>query len=510
VQLERETHGQTATVERRLRLADAIDQVDLDRLQSAELNQRQVSRILIGRGHGVARRAAALARTVVNSRLPQLAVERRLQALIRALDQLEDRHLPSSQRALAGARKLAQVGLEGRPAGSDLSAAAARLAAAARHQQQVIGVLEKLVGDLSQWLSYQCFARAIGQVRREQEQIRTTTQSLVQETLTYQRSELTAEQQARLDALAQSQADLARKLNQVEREMEAAGTDLRERDRVSSARLAAAVQTARQLAISGRMQTAGHCIGRNQVGQAMVEQEAVASDLATLTDQLGSQLPKDLRQLPALAQELAARQRLVLDETRRLDGRPIPRQGAAAGADLTVAQLAQEQASLCDLTRSWAASMDRAPVLQAVLQWAAQPMARGAQLLSAQKTGAATQGALNEAYKRLVQLGDALRPSGRADPSTDPSAGVGRVRRDGDPQAVPRIAQLRLLVALQQTVQRKTQALGDAFQQTAPSADQRRAINGLATQQGDLADLVQRLLAPAAREFTKGPAQNDQ
>ena len=117
----------------------------------------------------------------------------------------------------------------------------------------------------------------------------------------------------------------------------------------------------------------------------MVEQEAVARDLATLTDQLGSQPAMDLQQLPAVAQELAARQRLVLDETRRLDGRPVPRQGAAAEAKLTVAQLARDQASLCDVTRSWADTMGQAPVFQTVLRWAAQPMARARSALASRR-----------------------------------------------------------------------------------------------------------------------------
>ena len=92
-------------------------------------------------------------------------------------------------------------------------------AAILNQQDQVIASLEGLQEDLAQWDGFRRFSRDVGQLARDQQQLARDTAEAGRETVTKDFKELSAQQQADLKKLGQRQTELARRLEDIERQM---------------------------------------------------------------------------------------------------------------------------------------------------------------------------------------------------------------------------------------------------------------------------------------------------
>ena len=343
--IERQGRQQVADLEIRAGEIGLLDQLELDHLRGVELNQRQVVRTLASRTDGLPMQILALREELENNRLSSPNVQRRMDAMLKELERLDREQFPVIARELTAAIKLTQIrieevgrianpssdaadlrdGLAIRPTGKPKTipsrqpqgrvgpdpAVGASLAAAGKHQDQVIATLQTLIGQLSRWDSYRRFHREIAQLQRDQEELGQRTTELGRRTLAKEVQDLLPQESADLKINARQQVELAGQWDHLQQEMQSSVAPLQESDAAAAKTLAAALHRAQDLAIGGRMRSVGDDIQQNQMGRAITQQKQVVGELQQVLDVLADRhedsdgLVHKLRQLETEAGKIA-------------------------------------------------------------------------------------------------------------------------------------------------------------------------------------------------------------
>lgn len=309
--IQREARSQTKALQIQFDQTGKLAPTDVVDLQSAELNQRRVDRLLAGEHDGVLTQIDALLDMARQNRLDNPDLERRIGDLGKAIRQITTNELPAIGRDLLTGLKAGQTAMHAsgdQPvSGVEVAEVQQSVDDAAQNQERVIQRLEKLLGDLSQWDSYRRFARQVSSLRSDQQTIAQQTAELRTQTLSKTLQELTAQQRADLSKLGQRQSELARRLEQMLSRMDQMQSELSD-DPVASQTLGDAVELARSEGISGRMRQASRQIEENQLGQASGQQQQLTEKLDELLDTLTGrrehQLERRLEQLNEAAAEL--------------------------------------------------------------------------------------------------------------------------------------------------------------------------------------------------------------
>ena len=315
LKLQQDARAQTKALEVQLNEVGRLEKQDVDRAQSAELNQRQVKRTLTSPGEGIQVQIADFLADLANNRVDSPDLERHMQAVSAELDRLGREHLSTIERELTSVIKAAQSQTESRrepakSAAADDARLKESLVATATNQDQVVSSLEKLLAELSQWDNYRRFAREIAALGREQQELARATAEIGQQTLGREAKDLEPQQQADLKKLALKQADLSRRLEKVQQQMAAMTKAGNQTDPIATATVADGLHHAQRQVIAGRMRRAGEQVERNQLGQAAEQQAAIAKDLddmlSILANRREQELDRLVKQLREAERELAA------------------------------------------------------------------------------------------------------------------------------------------------------------------------------------------------------------
>jgi hypothetical protein len=146
---QREARGQTQSLAIDVQQTGRVAGEQIVELQSGELNQRRVERLLAGEQDGVLAQIEALLELVQRNRLDNPDIERRLNQLQQEVGQIAEQQLPEIQRDLITALKAAQNAVrDGGDASAEVGAA---VGSAGETQDAVIARLEKLLGNFSKW-----------------------------------------------------------------------------------------------------------------------------------------------------------------------------------------------------------------------------------------------------------------------------------------------------------------------------------------------------------------------
>ena len=300
LKMQQDARSQTKSLEIQLQQVGQLNKQDVDHAQSAELNQRQVTRTLTSPTEGIPAQIADFLTDLANNRVDSPEVERQMSAVSAELERLGQEHLGSVERDLTSLIKAAQANL---PKDDDESKRPvdplvdSSLRSAATNQDQVIDSLEKMLSEMGQWESYRRFARDVAGLQRDQEQIAQATKEVGQKTLGRDMKELDAQQQADLKKLAAQQVELGRRLEKVQQEMAQTSQSLAETDPLSAATISDGLHQAEQQAISGQMRQSSQRLERNQLGQAAEQQAKIAQDLEELMGILSNRREQELTRL---------------------------------------------------------------------------------------------------------------------------------------------------------------------------------------------------------------------
>ena len=298
LQLQRDARSQVRGLEIRLHETTGLEQADIDRLQAAEFNQREVVRSLTSRSDGLPMLVLGLLADLENNRVDNPDFQRRLEGLLAEFDRLQREHLSLIGAELTAAIKGSQVRLQSspRPAGRDAESES-HLAGAGDHQQQVIASLEDLLARLRQWDDYRRFHREVVQLLRDQEETARNTAALGAQTVGRDLKELSPQELADLKILAEHQFELARRETRLEEEMEQTAAALGQSEPLAAVTLADAVAEARRLAIAADMSTAGGKIRNNGLGLAPADQQRILQNVQEVLDILANNRPQELERL---------------------------------------------------------------------------------------------------------------------------------------------------------------------------------------------------------------------
>ena len=297
LKMQQESRTQTRSLEIQWREVGTLQPGDVDHIQGAELTQRQVDRALTSETEGVRMQIDDLLSDLANNKLDSPDLTRRIETLGEQLDELASEHLPAIEQSLTASMKSAQS-----PASRDESPqvpAEAReaLAEAGEHQDAVVEALEQMLGELSQWDNYRRFYLDVATLRREQAEVAERVAEVGRETLSRELKDVSPQQQAELQKLAQQQNELARRLEILQQQMGAMQNQLEEQDPLAADTLADALHQARQEGISGRMRDAGKNIEQNQIGQATESLRQSMDGLQEMLDVLANRRENELERL---------------------------------------------------------------------------------------------------------------------------------------------------------------------------------------------------------------------
>jgi len=409
LKMQRGGRAQVQSLAIRLAETGRVEQVDVDHLQAAELNQREVGRSLTSRSEGVSALILALLADLENNQVDSPDVTRRMQTILQEMNRLDRQHLPIIGQELMAAVKAAQVRVQEQAGGPPLADVAGPLTAAGKGQDEVIASLEQLLGQLAQWDNYRRFYRQLAQLLRDQEDIARGTAELGRHTLTKDLKDLTPQETAELKTRAAQQLDLGRRLDRILPAMEQAGVELRQTDPLAAETIADALAAARRLGISGQMRTCGGNLQDNQLGQAAQRQKTISENLQQVLEILANRRQQELGRLVKNFQQsqkdLAEMERQQAALKRQMETNV---QDADQARRRTEAErLGRQQAQLKEQTEGIARRLERLLAEQAgrTTQQAAGHMGQATQCA----TGGDQQGAVRQAAAAQQSLQDARR-----------------------------------------------------------------------------------------------------
>ena len=486
LKMQRGSRKQVKSLGIRLAEVGQLEQVDVDRLQGAELNQREVSRSLTSRSAGVPMHVLALLADLDNNKLESPDVRRRMQALLSEIARLDREHLGLIGRELTAAIKSAQVRLQqgaasqpegerAKPSGRPLPIGAS-LGEAGKHQDLVIASLQRLLDQLAEWDKYRRFHREISQLLQEQKDLRSSTTEVGRRTLSKELKDLLPQEVADLKILAGQQLELARRFDRIQQRMDRAAVELSQSDPLAAETVADALAEARRLAISGQMLSAGGQVERNRIGRATARQRQIAEDLQAVLDVLANrrqhELARLVKKLAEAEGELAEIERRQAELRKKIEEVSEAPDDARRRRELQ--RLGQQQTDLQQETERLARRLERllADQAGATTRQAAGHMGQAGQCAGqgdcqgAGRQAAAAQNALQEAQRQLA----ARRRQAQADLAAEQLA-----------QLEDNLKHLR---SQQENVLKETRRFAELQQGDELSRAQTASLRGLARQQG--------------------------
>lgn len=291
---EQTTREDVRRLEIQQRDAGTLSAGDRNALQSAELNQRRVGRMLVDPTEGVPALVESLLGELEMNRLPANDTRGTLRELSSVLERLATGPLPTAESELTSARKSGEAINEG-----DNTALVGRsLTSAGGAQDQVIAQLEILLGDLSGWADFRRFARQLAELRTDQIAHEKASRSEIGlDTLPLDVRELNRAQRANLNKASAGQDALARRYEKIEQGMDALARQLADKDATAAATLADAVDLARRLTIGTSMHETSGDLNENRVGVALDREKKISDDLQRVLDLLRNQSAERGQQL---------------------------------------------------------------------------------------------------------------------------------------------------------------------------------------------------------------------
>lgn len=355
VQAQSECRTRTRAIELGLGSSSETWRDRLDRLEVAELNQRQVARAL---GTELPGATAQLDRALEELRLNRLDSGDELQRLMDVRDEvvrIRREPVATAESELGTALRVikASAGRE-LPAREPTDAAreevASRVAGALTGQDRAIESLESLLKRFQDWDSFQRLARDLEKMRREQSELRDRAGRQLAELLAANGPNTEENEALERRRIAERQNELARSLQNIQNRMSEMSRQLHDLDPRSSELLETAHAEALRSGLAGQMRVAAESIDQGRWGTAQEEQSAILSGLDDLLQQLSgrpvtreSGRARELANASSELDDLAQHQRDLLAEISRL---PSDTGSAAITSRREIERLAREEQGL--------------------------------------------------------------------------------------------------------------------------------------------------------------------
>ncbi len=319
------------------------DELDLDRVQA---EQKEIARELAHAPRGILADLKALQREMDQNRLTDPAVTDALAKWAAALTPLAEEVLPLVEKKLEATRQgaMPRPGFKLPPKEQTTAA----LHEAHEGQQRVLDDLAALSTELAQWQRDQDFQKRFADIAGRQASLREQSLAVGQQTSGKTVPDLSTQEQADLARAADRQAALARDVEQLTSQLEAATPQTEQ-----GAEAAAFAEMAHRLSeqsVAATMRGISDELRRNHVQSATDAQQKLIESLETLRKALDQERAQtaqneveELRKSIAAATALSQKQAELRRRTEALPGPTSDSQRAAEGAELLKLQKEMEQ-----------------------------------------------------------------------------------------------------------------------------------------------------------------------
>ena len=358
--LQQRARQQTQELQTQLDKVGELRSQDIDQLQRTELDQRQTTSRLTQPADGVESQARQLLEEFRANNLNDPGTEQRLERVTNELGRLERDELPEAERALTRAQKLAegQAREETKPSEkppsedkqrqnakgssngdrtpqqskseqkasspdqksseanqspegdkSDDDAKAneksleAALAEAQTQQTRSLETLQDLQDSLSEWRDRRDVSRDLSSVINEQEAVQKDVAEMAQRTMTKSSAELSKQEKAELNKLANRQRKVAEQLDQFRKQLEQTAGSIQKNDPDAAERLNDARQELDKQETASKLQDAAQSIAENKMGSAAESQQKAAEELHEVERMMKRQGNEDTEQFLKQTQE---------------------------------------------------------------------------------------------------------------------------------------------------------------------------------------------------------------
>ncbi len=379
---------------------------------------------------------------------------------------------------------------------------------ATQQQQQALEDLSEL-SDILKNKSVsdtETLVKKLKQSREELEPLRKRQEELLRKVEEAEKIADPNERERELERLRQEQQQIRREISSMARRLRR----LQARGSGSSLRRA-----------SSRMEQAEQLLQEDQRNQAEQEQREVLDDLEQAERELAEeerraeeQLAREmLERIGDELKSMIAREQTVIEETNRLEALRRQESNWSRAQLKTLRDLAEVQRGLKTETDGLVEVVKAAEVFALALKGAAREMEFAAKRLEDRQTDGETVARESAAKNRFTDLIAALepdKPKKTEDPAQDGGGGGAAANAGPQGEAIPHIAQLKMLKTLQEDLIRRTETLDRVQKETgALTDDQKLELDLLAGEQGQLADLMRNLTAQFAQAFKSEPGKPD-
>ncbi len=274
--IERKTREDVRQVQIQLRDAGALTGRDRNTLQTAEPNQRSVSKILGNSAEGARPLIEAILSEIEINGLETSEMRETMIRLAAELKRLSTGSLNIAESELTSAAKTVESISPERDSESksilplnarQVQTVSRSLAAASGGQDDVIATLERLIGELSGKADYRRFAKLIAELREEQLAHEKSARAEIGiETRPLEPNELSRAQCANLNKAAAGESAIAGRFEKIEQSMDQLAKQMREDKDPMAGTLADAVDLCRQFSIGMNMRQTAADFSENRVG----------------------------------------------------------------------------------------------------------------------------------------------------------------------------------------------------------------------------------------------------
>ncbi|CAN5849919.1 hypothetical protein BH23PLA1_BH23PLA1_06310 [soil metagenome] len=204
---------------------------------------------------------------------------------------------------------------EGQPQGGPQEAKQS-LAEAEENQQAIAEELERMLSGLEQFETLKGVTQDAEKLLDRQEQALKESAEAVDdpELMGKAADELTPQQQADLENMAERQREVAQELQDLEARMSEMANRIEDSDPLAAAALRESVDQMRQQGTTARMGQAADQLQENQLGEAQQGQEQARDDLQELVDNLQNRKENDLARLVQELKEAEAQMQELRDQ----------------------------------------------------------------------------------------------------------------------------------------------------------------------------------------------------
>jgi hypothetical protein len=355
--LQREALQPVITADQQWRNTGKLRDKDLDQLLQAEQLQQQVHSRVGTKEEGLRAEVARILQTLKDNHVAPTGGEERMETVANELERLARKELEQIEPRITSARKQREADKLRQPA-----AGKGPLAEARQHQEEVENTFTELLQLLEPWSSINEVKGEARSILHEQQKINEEMPRLdAEQTRGSDRRELSPEQRAALDRMAEWQQKLGERTGTLLGKMERLGQARQTKERPTAEALQQAAAQGRKEEVGRRMQDAGQKIHDNKLGEAGQLQQQTLKALEQVVEALDvrrerelDRLAKKLKETEEKIAELAQRQKELQKKAREAGQIPDAkdRQNALKRLARQQEQIQKEtQEALRELTR---------------------------------------------------------------------------------------------------------------------------------------------------------------